>query len=104
MEDTSELPPIFKIEIPDVPPPTYLSTWEHPLTLTILLPDGHHHSVFEIQAYYPLGRILSEVVDLLDLPQKKYHFRIKNKLIDNNETPLSIGIKRGDVLTMVQKE
>ena len=104
VEDTSELPPTFKIEIPDVHPPTYLSTWEHPLTLTILLPDGHHHSVFEIQAYYPMGRILSEVVDLLDLPQKKYRFRIRNKLIDNNETPLSIGIKRGDVLTIVQEE
>jgi len=104
VQDTGELPPTLKIEIPDVPPPTYLSTWEHPLTLTVLLPDGHHHSVFEVQAYYPMGRILSELVNLLDLPSQEYCFRIKNKLIDDNETPLSVGIKRGDVLTIVQKK
>ncbi len=57
--------------------------------------------MFEVQAYYPMGRILSELVDLLDLPQKEYYFRIENELIGNNETPLSVGVKRGDVLIMV---
>jgi hypothetical protein len=57
--------------------------------------------MFEVQAYYPMGRILSELVSVLNLPQRKYCFRIKNELIGDDETPLSIGVKRGDVLTMV---
>ena len=99
--DTSLLPPILKIEISDVPPPSYLSTWDHSLVLTILPPNSRYHSMFEVQAYYPMGRILSELVDLLDLPQKEYNFKIENELIGNNETPLSVGVKRGDVLIMV---
>jgi len=102
--DTSLLPPILRIEIPDVSPPAYLSTWDHPLVLTILLPNGHHRSMFEVQAYYPMGRILAELVNLLDLPRKKYHFRIDNRLIGDDETPLSIGIQRGDLLTMAPEE
>jgi len=102
--DTSLLPPILKIEIPDVAPPTYLSTWNHSLVLTIVLPDGHHRAMFEVQGYYPMGRILSELVDVLDLPEKKWHFTIENKLIDDDETPLSIGIRRGDLLIMTPGE
>jgi hypothetical protein len=102
--DTSLLPPILKIEIPDVAPPTYLSTWNHSLVLTIVLPDGHHRAMFEVQGYYPVGRILSELVGLLDLPERKYHFMIENKLIDDDETPLSIGIQRGDLLIMTPEK
>jgi hypothetical protein len=102
--DTSLFPPILKIEIPDVAPPTYLSTWNHSLILTIVLPDGHHRAMFEVQGYYPMGRILSELVDLLDLPEKNYHFMIESKLIDHDETPLSIGIQRGDLLIMTPEE
>jgi len=102
--DTGLLPPILRIEIPDVSPPAYLSTWDHSLVLTVLLPNGHHHSMFEVQAYYPMGRILSELVDLLDLPKRKYHFRIENKLIGDDETPLSIGIQRGDFLIMAPEK
>jgi hypothetical protein len=102
--DTSLLPPILKLEIPDVAPPTYLSTWDHSLVLTVVLPDGHHRAMFEVQAYYPMGRILSELADLLDLPGEKYRFRSGNKLIDDNETPLSIGIQRGDVLSLAPEE
>ena len=101
--DTDQLPPISRIEIPDVAPPAYLSTWDHPLTITALLPDGHRHSAFEVQAYYPMGRIISELVNLLDLPKQKYCFRLKNKLIGDDETPLSVGIKRGDVLIITPK-
>jgi hypothetical protein len=99
--DTSLLPPILKIEIPDVPPPSYLSTWDHSMVLTVLPPNSRYHSMFEVQAYYPMGRILSELVDLLDLPREKYCFRIEDELISNNETPLSVGVKRGDVLLIV---
>lgn len=99
--DTSLLPPILKIEIPDVPPPVYLSTWDHSMVLTVLPPNSRRHSMFEVQAYYPMGRILSELVSVLNLPQRKYCFRIKDELIGDDETPLSIGVKRGDVLTMV---
>jgi len=60
--------------------------------------------MFEVQAYYPMGRILAELVNLLDLPRKKYHFRIDNRLIGDDETPLSIGIQRGDLLTMAPEE
>jgi hypothetical protein len=102
--DTSLLPPILKLEIPDVAPPTYLSTWDHSMVLTVVLPDGHHRAMFEVQAYCPMGRILSELVDLLDLPRRKYRFRVGDTFIDNNETPLSIGIRRRDVLSMTQEE
>ncbi len=102
--DTSLLPPILRIEIPDVSPPVYLSTWNHPLVLTILLPDGHHHSMFEVQAYYPMGRILAELVNLLDLPRKKYRFKIEKKFIGDEETPLSIGIQSGDLLIMTPEK
>jgi len=102
--DTSLLSPILRIEIPDVPPPTYLSTWEHPLVMTVVHPDGHSRFMFEVQAYYPMEKILSKLVNLLDLPGKKYRFRIENEFIGDHETPLSIGIRRGDVLTMVPKE
>lgn len=102
--DTSLLPPILELEIPDVAPPTYLSTWNHSLVLTIVLPDGRNRAMFEVQAYYPMGRILSELVDLLDLPRQKYRFRLENELIDDDETPLSLGIERGDVLIMAPEE
>jgi len=102
--DTGLLSPIPQIEIPEIPPPTYLSTWNHPVVLTVLLPDGHHHSMFEVQAYYPLGKILARLVRLLDLPDQKYRFMLEDKLIDDEETPLSIGIGRGDVLAIVEEE
>jgi hypothetical protein len=98
--DTSLLPPILELEIPDVAPPTYLSTWNHSLVLTIILPDGRHRAMFEVQAYYPMGRILSELVDLLDLPKQKYRFRLEDEIVDDDETPLSLGIERGDILIM----
>jgi hypothetical protein len=101
---TSMLPPILRIEIPDVPPPTYLSTWDHPMVMTILLPDGHNRSMFEVQGYYPMGKILAKLAELLDLPDIKYCFKIEDEVIDDNETPLSVGIERGQVLTMVPKE
>ncbi|HID29191.1 MAG TPA: FHA domain-containing protein [Desulfobacterales bacterium] len=105
LDTTGLLPPIRRIEIPDVSPPTYLSTWDHPMVLTVLLPDGYNRSMFEVQAYYPLGRILAELVNLLDLSEREYCFEIegKNQPIDDNETPLSTGIKSGDVLMMVLK-
>lgn len=102
--DTGLLPPILKIEIPDVSPPAYLSTWDHPLVLTVSLPDGHTRSMLEVQAYYPMGRILSELVNLLNLPRQQYSFMVENKLIGDDETPLSAGIQRKDVLIMVPKE
>jgi hypothetical protein len=99
--DTSLLPPILKVEIPDVPPPEYLNTWDHSVVLTVLPPNSRRHSMFEVQAYYPMGKILSKLVDLLNLPKKQYCFTIKNELISDNETPLSVGVKGGDVLVMV---
>jgi hypothetical protein len=101
---TGIIPPILRIEIPDVPPPTYLSTWDHPIVLTILLPDGHNRSIFEVQGYYPMGKILAKLAELLDLPDIRYCFKIEDEAIDDNETPFSIGIERGQILTMVPKE
>jgi hypothetical protein len=98
------LPPIPRIEIPDVSPPTYLSTWDHSLVLTVLLPDGHHRSTVEVQAYYPMGKILAAMIDLLDLPQGEYRFSAEDEIIDHEETPLSIGIKSGDTLAIIPEE
>jgi pSer/pThr/pTyr-binding forkhead associated (FHA) protein len=99
--DTSLLPPILKVEIPDVPPPEYLNTWDHSVVLTVLPPNSRSHSMFEVQAYYPMGKILSKLADLLNLPKNKYRFRIEDELISDSETPLSVGVKRNDVLVMV---
>ncbi len=101
---TGLLPPILQIEIPEIPPPTYLNTWNHPVILTILLPDGHNRSMFEVQAYYPMRRILAELVKLLNLPDRGYCFKIKDKRVGDDETPLSMGVKRGDVLMIVSTE
>lgn len=101
---TGLLPPILQIEIPEIPPPTYLNTWNHPLVLTVLLPDGHNRSMFEVQTYYPMGRILAELVKLLDLPDQEYCLKLKNNRVSDDETPLSIGVKRGDVLMIVSTE
>ncbi len=98
--DTDLLPPILKIDIPDVPPPAYLNTWDHALELTVALPNRPTYSKFEVQAYYPMGKIIAQVVDLLGLPDKPYCFTIENQPIDNEETPLSAGIERNDVLTL----
>ncbi len=102
--DTSLLPPILKVEIPDVSPPEYLNTWDHSMVLTVLPPNSRSHSMFEVQAYYPMGEILSKLVDLLHLPKNKYHFRIEDEVISDSETPLSVGLKRNDVLVMVPVE
>ena len=104
LTDTDELPPILRIEIPDIPPPAYMSTWDHSLVLTVLPPNSRNHSQFEVQAYYPMGRIVSELVNVLGLPKSDYSFMVENELISDNETPLSIGVKRGDVLVMVPKK
>jgi hypothetical protein len=98
------LSPILKVEIPDVPPPTYLSTWDHSLVLTAFHPDDRNRFAFEVQAYYPMGRILAELVDLLGLPKKSYRFMIGDRFIDDDETPLSIGMQEGDVLRIVLEE
>jgi len=101
---TAMLPPILRIEIPDVPPPTYVSTWDHLLTLTVFLPDGRHRTTFEVQAYYPIGRILSKLVDLLDLPRGKYQFKLEDKYVGDDETPLSLGLQTGNALTIAPAE
>lgn len=100
---TAMLPPILRIEIPDVPPPTYVSTWDHLLTLTVVLPDGQHRTTFEVQAYYPMGRILSTLVDLLDLPGGKYRFQLEDEFVDDDETPLSLGLRTGHALTITSE-
>lgn len=98
---TGMLPPLLQIDIPEISPPTYLNTWNHPLALTVLLPDGHNRSMFEVQTYYPMGKILAELVKLLDLPDREYRLKIKNKLVKDNETPLSLGIRNGNLLIIV---
>ena len=100
-KDTGLLPPILRIELPDIPPPTYMSNWEHPTVLTVVLPDGINRAMFEVQSYYPVGRILAQLQELLDLPPGRYRFQLRDTLLDDDETPLSINLKREDVLVMV---
>jgi hypothetical protein len=45
-----------------------------------------------------MGRILPELVQLMALPKKEYHFLFRNRAISDEETPLSIGIKAGTLL------
>jgi hypothetical protein len=104
LRTTGPLPPILKIEIPDVSPPAYLNTWNQSLVLTVFPPDGRSRYGLEVQAYYPVGRIASELEALLGLPQNTYGLMIEDRLINDDETPLSAGIRPQDVLTMVPKE
>ncbi|HET89628.1 MAG TPA: FHA domain-containing protein [Chloroflexi bacterium] len=104
LADTDELPPILRIDIPDISPPSYLSTWDHSLTLTISLPNSHKPSICEVQAYYPMGKIISKLVDILRLPAKKYGFMVDGQPIGDDETPLSAGVRKTDVLVMVPQE
>jgi hypothetical protein len=99
----SSLGSLTRIEIPDVPPPAYLDTWDRSIVLTALLPDGHSRSRFRVQAYYPMGRILSRLVDLLGLPNKEYLFTVEGQPVEEGETPLSLGIQRGDLLRIVPR-
>ena len=102
--DTGTLPPILTIEIPDIPPPSSLCGVDLSLMLTALHPDGRQKIVFEVQTYYPLGKILSELVDLLDLPRKSYRFKVGNRLVGNTETPLSAEIKEGDSIIILPEK
>ncbi len=104
LADTDVLPPILRIDIPDISPPAYLSTWDHSLTLTISLPDRRRHSICEVQAYYPMGKIISELVDILHLPAKKYQFLVDGQPIGDDETPLSAGVQKSDVLVMAPQD
>jgi hypothetical protein len=101
---TGVLPPVVTIEIPDVPPPTHLRNLDLSLILTALHPSGLQRITFEVQAYYPMGRILSELVDSIGLPHKSYRFKVANRFIDDEETPLSVGLKEGDSIIIVSEE
>ena len=100
-DNTALLTPIMKIEIPDVSPPPYLDTWDHSIVLTVRLPGDDYRATFEVQAYYPMGRIVAELVDLLDLPRRRYRFRYQDRIVSDDETPLSIGLRSGSVLSIV---
>ena len=104
LRTTGLLPPILKIEIPDIPPPAYLNTWNQSLILTIFPPDGRSRCRLEVQAYYPMGRIASKLEGLLGLAENTHGLMIEDRLINDDETPLSAGIQPKDVLTMVPKE
>jgi pSer/pThr/pTyr-binding forkhead associated (FHA) protein len=89
---------VKRIEFTDIPPPPYLATWDRWLRLVALHPDGYTSLQFEVQDYYPMGRVLSELASLMELPKKEYHFLFRNRVIGEKETPLSIGIKSGSLL------
>jgi len=48
-----------------------------------------------------MGRILAELVDLLDLPRRRYYFRHEERSVSDDETPLSMGLRSGSVLSIV---
>jgi hypothetical protein len=41
------------------------------------------------------------LVDLLDLPRRRYRFRYQDRIVSDDETPLSIGLRSGSVLSIV---
>jgi hypothetical protein len=104
LSTTGMLPPILKVEIPDISPPAYLNTWNQSLVLTIFPPDGRSRCRLEVQAYYPMGKIASKLESLLGLAENTYGLMIEDRLINDDETPLSAGIQPRDVLAMVPKE
>jgi hypothetical protein len=99
--DTGVLTGLLQIDIPDLSPPSYLSTLDHTMILTVLLPDGSRQFMLEVQGYYPLDRILSEFVRLIGLPEKKYHFRIRNELLRDEETLFALGVKSHSLMQIV---
>jgi len=101
---TGLLPPIPRIEIPDIPPPAYLNTWDYLMILTVLTPKEDERFTFEVQSYYPMKHILSRLVNLLDLPEGKYRFRHEGKFADDDETPFSLGLKEGTILSIIPEE
>jgi hypothetical protein len=104
LRTTGLLPPILKLEIPDIAPPAYLNTWDQSLVLTIFPPDGRSRCRLEVQAYYPIGRIASELENLLGLAENSHGLMIEDRLINDEDTPLSAGIQPKDVLAMVPRE
>ena len=101
---TGVLPPVVTIEIPDIPPPAHLRNLDLSLILTALNPSDFQRITFEVQAYYPMGRILSALVDSIGLPPKKYRFKVADRRIDDDETPLSLELKEGDSIIIASEE
>lgn len=89
---------VIRIDFPDVPPPEGFDAWDHKIILRTLLPDGKRNSVFEVQAYYPLGRVLAELALVLQLPNLTHYFVKDNLIVNPEETPMELGLKDGDTL------
>lgn len=99
---TGSLTPLVeRIEIPDLPPPSYMNGMNHWLRLVVLTLDGQTTFEFEVQTFYPVSRILKELAILMKLPEKQYRFLYKNELIDEYATPLSLDLKQGTLLELI---
>ena len=102
--DTVILPPFLTVEIPDVSPPIHLQGLDLSLTLNTLHPLSNQNLMFEIQAYYPIGRTLAALTSLIGLPQRRYRLKFGDRFIADDETPLSAGIKGGSFISIVTEE
>lgn len=95
---TGQLGPSLTIDLPDIAPPEGSFIWDHPLVLKALHPDSSNVSTFATQAYYPMGTILAELVKRLNLPKRRYHFKHKNRIIDDKATPWSLNLRERTLL------
>jgi hypothetical protein len=102
LHDTDGLVP--KIHLSDVPIPSHIDSIEQPIILVAVRPDSSGFIQFETQIYYPMGQILSALVKIIGLQSKEYCFKVGSLVIDDNETPLSLGLKDNFVLQIVSKK
>lgn len=97
---------LIPIQLNDIIPPRSITVLEKGI-FTIL------HSAasvnVEVPLYYPMGRILAELVKLLIdrkiIPDtekdKKYRFSLRRRLLDNESTPYDLGLREGARLEII---
>jgi hypothetical protein len=99
--------PQITLEFDDVLPPTGYTTWDQKITLKAKMPNSDRNVHFEIQEYYDLVRVLGELVKALSVsssieyqldPQAKYHFEFGTQVVGPRSTPVTLGLKDGDML------
>lgn len=92
---------VLRIDFEDIAPPPEFDSWDNKIILRAILPDESSSAVFEIQAYYPLGRVLDELKLVAKLPDMKHRFRLGTQMIAPDKTPLDLELKDMAVLHII---
>lgn len=100
---TTTLTPILTIEFKDILPPTHLTTLDQNIILNIIHPtDSSKNLRVQLQAYYPLGRVLNELSLLMELSDITHHILYEETVLKPHITPMDLSLKSGSVLHIVQ--